>query len=110
MEEFSECEKCGIVLFLGEKCERCVKIVKLSAQFRYHLKKTYNIDPEEYISTFKEQDGGCASCKVESGGRRMSVFKGKSDILRLVCPKCDVVVRTGKNNLDAVRFLVEEVL
>ena len=116
-----KCNKCGEVKQLtdfyktGRKtdknkdnrhytCKECTKARLKTAEHqsperkrRNHLRRLYDITPEEYDEMLQMQSGKCAVCKTEEAGGKHNVFCVDHDhitgkVRELLCKDCNIVL------------------
>jgi len=80
-------------------------------RFKYNLKRSYGITPEDYNTMFEKQQGCCAIC-----GKHQSNFKralhvdhchDTGQVRDLLCPQCNIGVGWVERNQDVMEKAIE---
>jgi|SRR6266850_842966 len=74
------------------------------ATYKSHLKRRYNLTPDEYMNLLISQNGGCAICpktELENNGRLAVDHDHKTKKVRgLLCRTCNVALGAWENNIE----------
>ncbi len=129
-----ECKKCGCTKPLtdfyktGRKndkpdarhyvCKECT-IKRVTANNdperarRHHLKRQYDITPEEYDAMLEKQDGSCAICHSETpGNSRRSIYFAVDHchttgaVRGLLCHQCNTALGLIKDSPDTLAKMI----
>jgi hypothetical protein len=117
-----ECSKCGIrrlpssfVSARGRVCFNCRKATAKTAARRNHVKKNYELTPEEYHRLQVAADGHCMGCGKE---RKYNLhvdhdhvvereYGVRFSIRALLCAGCNGVLRKAGDNAATLRELAD---
>lgn len=87
--------------------------------YRYHLKRTYGITPQQYDAMFTAQNGRCAICRVDEPGSKLQRWHidhchATGTVRGILCAQCNVMIAMSREDasiLEAgIRYLAEEVV
>lgn len=110
---------------LKQVSERYIKISK-EAHRRYNLKKCYNLDWEDYLDLYKQQEGCCAICGVKKLPFKVNDLQKRTDCMYvdhdhitmkvrgLLCHHCNTLLGQAKDSTivlaNAIKYLSKETL
>lgn len=74
----------------------------------YHVKKTYNLDDDEYYAILKAQDNKCACCgEPFQKTPHIDHCKESGDVRGFLCQKCNTGLGLLGDNLKGVRKAIK---
>lgn len=77
---------------------------------RAHLRRTYNLTPEDYDAMLAAQGGGCAICKGQCAtGKRLAVdhCHKEGTVRGLLCKRCNSVIGYVQDDLGLLRAAID---
>lgn len=72
---------------------------------KYHLKTAYEMTPEQYEELYRAQDGRCACCGQNAGGKRLCVDHDHQTgrVRGLLCRSCNLGIGNLGDSAEGVR-------